>query len=229
MNYFLPLCNTNANYSSYYDAISYSWDDDYCLGRNLKYNPNNIFMNFENSLNAYNNSHSIPFIVNNKFPVVKFYDSDNYLVGTSQLRPNCDKYGIELYNTGTIEILDNHFIVSLPTPGVGEVCSIEKVWENGTEYDFSYLVNSDGDLFIKLLTSINLDGTYGSTYSIEVEYGISTSFKGSQQFVTSFEAALHVANPTIVSATKPIIIVVFTLKIYEYTARCIRDVVSFGR
>ncbi|NVM54331.1 MAG: DUF2341 domain-containing protein, partial [Candidatus Helarchaeota archaeon] len=175
--------------TSYYDAVGFSFDENYCLGSNQEVEIQNIQMSFANGFNAYNNSHGIPFVVNNNPPVVKLYSSDGYLTESIQLRPNYDKFDMELYNTGTIDIIDNHFIVSLPSPTSGEVCSIEKVWVNWTQYEFSYLVNNDGNLFIQLLTQENVDGTYGSSYPILVEYGISTGVKESQQFVTSFDFA----------------------------------------
>jgi len=68
---------------------------------------NNVFMSFTPGLNAYNNSHSIPFVVNDQPPVVKLYDPDGTLVQTIILRVNNDSLGIEIYDSGAIEIKDN--------------------------------------------------------------------------------------------------------------------------
>ena len=152
----------------------------------------NIWMSFTNDLDAYNNSHSIPFIPSGNAPVLKVYNSHNELVEVISLSAYLDNSDSETYNISDIEIKDNRFIVPLPSPQSGEVCSIEKVTVNGTSYDFTYFINTKhNELMITLDTSKDLDGTYGQTTTpIVIDYGISTSLKISDQFVGSYNFTL---------------------------------------
>ncbi|MFX1479494.1 MAG: LamG domain-containing protein, partial [Promethearchaeota archaeon] len=147
-----------------------------------------IWMSFQTGLNAYNNTHSIPFIYNNQLPLVNIYNSYNECVETIKLLPNLDTNATEVYDTGQIEISENRFIVPLPTPQTGEVCSIEEVNVNGTSYQFSYFINdATNELLITLLTLLDLDGIYGATGPITIKHGISTSIKNQDQFVGIFD------------------------------------------
>jgi hypothetical protein len=57
---------------------------------NITESINNVRMSFVNDTNAYNNSHSIPFVVNNIPPVVKVFNSLGALVYTLDLTANYD-------------------------------------------------------------------------------------------------------------------------------------------
>ncbi len=57
---------------------------------NITESINNIRMSFVNDNNAYNNSHSIPFVVNNIPPVVKVFNSHGVLVYALDLSANYD-------------------------------------------------------------------------------------------------------------------------------------------
>jgi hypothetical protein len=155
---------------------------------------NNVFMSFTSGLNAYNNSHSIPYVVNDQFPVVELYNPDGILIQSITLRANNDTYGIETYNEGAIEIKNNRFTVPLPVPASGEVCSIDLVNVNGTEYPFTYFIN-DNELLITLSTEQSLDGTYGATGGdITVIYGASLSNLLENQFIGTCDLQLLPQN-----------------------------------
>ncbi|KKM76196.1 hypothetical protein LCGC14_1382590, partial [marine sediment metagenome] len=153
---------------------------------------NNILMSFVNNNNAYNNSHGIPFIVGNKPPVLKVYNSYDELVQNIYLYPLSNLTDSETYNTSTIEITDNRFIVSAPIPPSGELSSIDEILVNGTQYQFSYFIDlTDDQLYITLLTSNDVDGTYGTTNSpIVINYGISSEFRASNAFAGSYNFTL---------------------------------------
>jgi len=151
-------------------------------------NSSKFFLSFANYKNAYNNSHSIPFIVNNAPPTIKIYNSLNELIKTIKLYPDIDGTEIDEINTSSVKVEDNKFIVPLPTFPSGEACSIEAVNMNGSFYDFSYFIDqSKGEVYISLLTSKNLDGIYGTGAPINITYGISTSFKSEKQFTANFD------------------------------------------
>ncbi|RLI94609.1 MAG: hypothetical protein DRO90_01760, partial [Candidatus Altiarchaeales archaeon] len=151
-------------------------------------NSSKFWLTFINYKNAYNNSHSIPFIVNNAPPTIKIYNSLNELIKTIKLYPDIDGTEIDEINIGSVKVEDNKFIVPLPTFTSGEACSIEAVNMNGSFYDFSYFIDqSKGEVYITLLTSKNLDGVYGTGAPINITYGISTSFKSEKQFSANFD------------------------------------------
>ncbi|KKN00087.1 hypothetical protein LCGC14_1141340, partial [marine sediment metagenome] len=148
----------------------------------------NIWMSFTNGTAAYNNSHSIPYIPNNNPPVVKIYNSYGELVRIILLYPSFDYTENKIYDAITVNITNNQFVVSLPTPSSGELCSIETVYVNGTSYLFSYFINSkNSELLITLLTDEVLDGSYNASAPISIDYGVSTGMRLTDQFVASFD------------------------------------------
>ncbi len=148
----------------------------------------NVNMSFVNGRNSYNNSFSIPYISNNQTPVVKLYNSHEELVEIIPLHPHLDATSSEIYDTVSIEIIGNKFIIPLPTIVSGEFCSLEEVTIEGNSYPFSYFVNSKNDeLFVVLDTEDELDGIYDSTNPISINYGISTEMRLSNQFLTNYD------------------------------------------
>ena len=141
-------------YKQYPDVVTIS-----DLQINISSTTDNILMSFINGTNAYNNSHGIPYIANNMPPVIKAYDSCNDLIAVIPLHPYMDGNATEVYNTTTVTIINNRFIVPIPTPQSGEVCSIEEIYLNTTSHEFSYFLSKDtNELLITLITSQNLDG-----------------------------------------------------------------------
>jgi len=152
---------------------------------------NNINMSFAVNANAYNNSHSIPFEVNAQPGLLKLYNSFGELVKTIEFRANNDSHDIETYDTGSIDIINNRFVVDLPNPVSGEVCSIERVVVNDTSYPYSYFVDQDQQkLYIILQSTPAINGTFGATGAIQVDYGISLSNLAADQFIASFDFSL---------------------------------------
>ncbi|KKM14993.1 hypothetical protein LCGC14_1700530, partial [marine sediment metagenome] len=152
---------------------------------------NNIWMSFDNYKNAYNNSHSLPYIPNNSPPVLKVFNSYNDLVRVIPLYPFLDATDTEIYNILTVNITNNRFIIPIPNPVSGEFCSIEAVYVNGTSFEFSYFFNNrSSELLITLLTEVNLDGSYNASAPISIDYGISMGMKTSNQFVGSYDFSL---------------------------------------
>ncbi|MFW9941481.1 MAG: hypothetical protein ACFFFT_10615 [Candidatus Thorarchaeota archaeon] len=132
----------------------------------------NISMSFNTTTNAYNNSHNIPYIANNRPPVIKIRDSNNITLQEITLRPKMDENRTEIYNYGTIEILNNRFFLPNPSMSLEEdICSVDQIIINVSSLDFNYFIFED-EIYIILLTTTSYDGIYGTTNPIIMDYGI---------------------------------------------------------
>jgi hypothetical protein len=148
---------------------------------------NNIRMSFVNGTNAYNNSDSIPFIVNNMPPIVKIFNSYGDLVQTIDLNANFDY--LSSVNFTEVEIVGNKFTVAIPNlPAGDEICSIELLKVNGSSYEFSYFIDAiNENVLFTLLTQQDLDGVYDSLSPIFMDIGVSNRTHSSDQFIASFD------------------------------------------
>ncbi|GAH36343.1 unnamed protein product, partial [marine sediment metagenome] len=148
---------------------------------------NNVKMSFVNGTNAYNNSDSIPFIVNNIPPIIKIFNSYGDLVRTIDLTANFDY--LSKVNFTEVEIIDNMFTVTIPDmPAGDEICSIELLKVNGSSYQFSYFIDFISEtILFNMLTQQDLDGVYDGFSPISMDYGVSNKTHDSDQFVASFD------------------------------------------
>lgn len=147
---------------------------------------NNAYMSFNTTEATYNNPHNIPYIVNNKLPLVYIFNSKEQLVDTVILKPNCADFSIKVYDNENIEINNNQFILPIPQRPIGEqLASIEGIWINSIDYDFIYFINTE-EIYIKILSENNLDGIYDISNPISVEYGISNEILENNQFIGSY-------------------------------------------
>ncbi|KKN07180.1 hypothetical protein LCGC14_1069780, partial [marine sediment metagenome] len=154
---------------------------------------NNVLMSFMTSAQTYNNSHNVPYIINNSFPKVDIYDSTNTIVDTILLKANSDSSGTESYFN--IEINNSVFYVPLPTLLFGEnISHIADITINSIHHEFTYFVDSQ-EIYIKLL-----NGTvYNSQQDIVLVYEVSTGFHATQQFKGTYDfQSLPQGNYTIV-------------------------------
>ncbi|MHA1279957.1 MAG: LamG domain-containing protein, partial [Candidatus Helarchaeota archaeon] len=144
--------------------------------------PENVWMSFANLTGAYNNSHGIPFVANNKAPLVHLYNSEGILAKTVTLEPHIDDEREKVYDQGDIEIGNGKLELSIPDLAFGEeICSVGDVIIKGKSRNFSYYVG-DNYIFITLLSGENLDGLYGLFNPITLKYGISNATRIDRQF-----------------------------------------------
>ncbi|MFW9970897.1 MAG: LamG domain-containing protein, partial [Candidatus Odinarchaeota archaeon] len=162
---------------------------------NISSTQDNVLMSFVNDLDAYNSTHGIPFVVGGLYPVVKAYDSYNDLIAIIPLYPYMDGNATKIYNETTVTITNNRFIVPVPVPQSGKICSIEEVYINGNLQQFTYFINQEtNELLVTLLTTQNMDGEYNLTAPISIVYGVTTSPCLIGQFRTSYDFSLLPQN-----------------------------------
>ncbi|KKL75966.1 hypothetical protein LCGC14_2049620, partial [marine sediment metagenome] len=117
----------------------------------------------------------------------------NY-TGSSPTDARIDHVKITVYYTFSleVEIIDNKFSVPFPSLSVGDaLCSIETITLNETSYEFSYFIDfQNEEIFITLLSPIDLDGTYDYMNPISMDYGVSNVIHSIDQFQGSYNFTL---------------------------------------
>lgn len=157
----------------------------------------NIWMSFSTGTDSYKNSHEIPYIINRNPPVIKIFNSQDILVETVTLSPDYNDVGYKNYDQEWIKIQNNVFNLSLT--GLGELCTVDAISINGSYYDFNYFIQNSTVVYIKLLTATNLDGIYGFSGPISMNYTISNMIHLTSQYKASFNfQSLSSDNYTIV-------------------------------
>ncbi|MBN1214789.1 MAG: hypothetical protein JXA99_05035, partial [Candidatus Lokiarchaeota archaeon] len=148
---------------------------------------NNIIMSLETNLNTYSNAHSIPYLIKDKNPILNLYNQKDHLIKSITFSPNSDGVDSYIYNEGYIEITNNKFVLPFPSlVGENAITTINSIKIKQIEYDFMYFIDDmNGEISIKILSDINLDGIYGVSEPIEIDYSYSLSSKSNNQYLAS--------------------------------------------